>query len=330
MSGLPDANITMAISDYEHVRDLTSGDVRAEGINLTCLRFGLPEMFHRFLKYREWDVSEVSFAKYVSLRASGDESLVAIPVFPSRVFRHSAIFVRTGIFTPQDLVGARVGVPEWAQTAGVYARAALVHEYGIDLAAIQWVQAGVNETGRKEKVALSLPPGISVRCVADRSLDGMLVSGEIDAVISAQPPASVLADTPGIGRLFPNYREVELEYGKRTGIVPVMHVVVMTAEVFGRHRWAAMNLLTAFEEAKRRSIGRLRFMDASMVPLPWVDLYLRDLALLFDGDWWPYGVDRNRVTLEAFLGFAHEQGVIARRMTADELFPPEVLEPVRA
>ena len=178
--------LTLAISRYDHVEDLTSGRVVAEGIHLTCLDLGIEEIFFRFLKYREWDISEVSFAKYASLISQGDRSLTAIPVFPSRIFRHSSIYVRRdgAVRTPHDLAGKRIGLPEWAQTAAVYSRGLLAHQYGIDLAGIEWIQAGVNEPGRGEKVALNLPPGIRLTPAPTKSLSGMLVAGELDAVLS--------------------------------------------------------------------------------------------------------------------------------------------------
>ncbi|MGH9103839.1 MAG: 4,5-dihydroxyphthalate decarboxylase, partial [Acidimicrobiales bacterium] len=186
---MADLELTLAISDYDHVRDLTSGAVRPEGIELTCLDLPIEEIFFRFINYREWHLSEMSFAKYLSIRASGDTSLSAIPVFPSRVCRHSSIFVRPdGPSAPKELAGARIGLPEWSQTAAVYSRSLLVHEWGIPLSEVEWFQAGVNQPGRTEKVALHLPEGVRLTQVPDRCLDEMLHAGEIDAMFSAHPP----------------------------------------------------------------------------------------------------------------------------------------------
>src|SRR6202035_3720599 len=189
-SPMNEVPLTRAISRYDHVEDLVSGRVVPEGIRLTCLSLPIEEIFFRFLKYREWDVSEVSFAKYASLISQAAGSLTAIPFFPSRIFRHSSIFVRRdgAVRTPQDLAGKRIGLPEWAQTAAVYSRGLLAHQYGIDLAGIEWIQAGVNEPGRGEKVALNLPPGIRLTPAPTKSLSRMLVEGEVDAVFSAHPP----------------------------------------------------------------------------------------------------------------------------------------------
>lgn len=325
-------NLSIAMSDYDHVRDLIDGRIQAQGISLTSMRYPIPEIFFRFLRFREWDVSELSFAKYASLRAADDASLTAIPVFPSRVCRHSSFFVRagSGLRAPSDLRGARVGVPEWAQTAGVYARGLLMHEYGVQLADIEWYQGGVNDPGRTEKVSLSLPDGVRITHVPDRSLDSLLLAGELDAVISAQPPDGFLSESRGIVRMIPEYRTVEQEYMVRTGIFPIMHVVVIRSEVLEEHPWVAMNLFTALDEARRRSLGRLRFPDASLYPLPWLGDYMDRVIVGPEEDWWPYGLEGNRTTLEAFLGFNYEQGVTSRLLLPEELFAAETLVRFRA
>jgi 4,5-dihydroxyphthalate decarboxylase len=318
--------LTMAMSGYDHVRDLATGDVRVEGVELTSLTLPAEEIFYRFLRYREWHVSELSFAKYVALRAAGDDTLQAIPVFPSRACRHSSIFVRPdGPRSPRQLAGARIGVPEWAQTAAVYTRALLVHEWGIPLRDVDWVQAGVNQPGRQEKVQLQLPDGVTLSQMPDRSLDKMLRAGEVDAVFSAHPPASFERGEPGIVRLFPDYEPAEREYVARTGIFPIMHVVVIRADVLDRAPWAAPNLYTAFTAAKEASLGRLAEMTASRVPLPWVPARVAEMRQLIGPDPWPYGVEPNRVTLEAFARYAHEQGVASRRLEPEDLFVPQVL-----
>jgi len=319
--------LTLAISDYDHVRDLTSGKVRPEGIELTCLDLGVEEIFFRFTAFREWHVSELSLAKYCSLRASGDESLTAIPVFPSRVFRHSSFYVRrdAGIREPGDLAGRRIGVPEWAQTAGVFARGLLVHELGVSLSAVEWVQAGVNEPGRQEQVPLALPDGVACTIDSERSLNELLLAGEIDAAISAHPPD---AFGDAVVRLFPEHEQLERDYYRRTGIFPIMHIVALRRDVFDEHPWVAMELLKAFETAKQRSIARLLEARASRFPLPWGQQRGAEAIELL-GKLWPYGIEPNRKTLEAFLGFCHEQGVCARLLTPEELVPAEVQQEFR-
>lgn len=319
--------LTLAMSGYDHTRDLESGAVGVEGVDLTCLTLPVEEIFFRFLHYREWHVSELSMAKYVALRASGDTSLTAIPVFPSRVCRHSSIFVRRGgPSDPKELAGARVGVPEWAQTASVYSRALLQYEWGVDLRDVSWFQAGVNTPGRKEKVDLSLPEGVSLTPVPDRSLEEMLLAGDLDAVLSAHPPEAFDRGGGEIVRMFPDYLPLEREYVARTGVFPIMHITVIRSDVLEDAPWVAANLLSAFEEAKRRSLARLAEMTASRVPLPWVPATLQEMAGMLGGDPWPYGVEANRVTLGAFTRWAHEQGVAARLLEPEDLFAPQVLD----
>ena len=323
--------MTLAIGEYDHVRDLCSGRVWAHGITVTPMQLPTEEIFHRFLKYREWECSEVSFAKYVAMVSQGDTSLRAIPVFPSRVFRHSSIYVRHNgpVRVPADLAGRRVGVPEWAQTAAVYTRGLLADTYGIDLRTIDWVQAGVDQAGRAEKVRLALPEGIRLTPRPDASLDQMLQTGELDAVLSAHPPHSIESGNPAIIRLFPDSEREERGYFAATGIYPIMHVVVVRDEVLERFPWVAMNLFEAFDHAKRRSQARLAEYTASRVPLPWMQPAVAAAQALFGPDPFPYGLEPNRRTLEAFLGWAQVQGVTHRRLSPEELFAPETLTRVR-
>ncbi len=319
-------HLSLAIGAYDHVRDLLDGTVQVAGVELTVLRLPVEEMFYRFLMHGEFDVSEASLAKIVALAAQNDQRFVPLPVFPSRVFRHSSIFVRSDgeIARPEDLAGKRVGVPEWAQTAAIYTRGLLAHEYGVDLASIHWHQAGVNEPGRIEKVKLSLPSGVRLTVIADRSLSEMLLAGDLDAVLSARPPAPILAGDPRVRRLFADPRAVELAYARKTGLFPIMHVVAMRREVYERDRWLAMNLFKAFEEAKARSLERAADMTASFFPLPWAPDELRRARELFGDDPLPYGIGPNRSTLDTFLRYAFEQGVCCRRLNLETLFPPEV------
>jgi 4,5-dihydroxyphthalate decarboxylase len=323
---MADRKLTLAINDYDHVRDLVTGRVRAEGIDLTCLTLSVEEIFYRFTAFREWDVSELSLAKYTSLVGSGDRSLQAIPVFPSRVFRHAAFYVRDdgSVRRPADLAGRRVGVPEWIQTAGVYARGVLVHQYGVALSDVGWVQGGVNQPGREELVAPTLPPGVSIEAVTDRTLQDMLVEGDLDAIISARPPQRFLDCDRQIRRLFDDPRAVEEAHYRETGIFPIMHTVAIRSEVLDADPWVAGNLLTAFTAAKDRSLERLRDVNASRFPVPWSHELGGRASALLGADSWPYGIEANRPTLEAFLRWAHEQGVSARALTPEDLFGESV------
>ena len=323
--------LTAALSDYDHVRDLASGVVRPQGITLIPLTLRPHEIFFRFMTNHEWEVSEMSFGGYCSMVAEGNRSAIAIPVFPSRVFRHSAFYVRAdrGIGTPKDLEGKRVGIPEWAQTAGIYARGFLSETAGVDLRKIQWVQAGMNEAGREEKIEFALPAGIQYEQRRDTSISAMLLSGEVDAAISARVPDAFEKGGGKIVRLYPDYRGEEARYQVATGIFPIMHVIAMRRAVFDRYPWVAMNLFKAFEEAKQRSLERVRDLTASRIPVPWSAALSGEWSRNFGDDPFPYGLEGNRKTLEAFCRFAHTQGITAKQLAPDDLFPKEVRASVR-
>jgi len=322
---MPDLSLSLAISYYDHVNDLVRGRVRAEGISLVASELPNEEIFFRMLHFSEWDVAEFSMAKYVALAAAGDPPFRAIPVFPSRAFRQSAFYVATdaGITSASDLAGMRIGIPEWAQTAGVYARAYLQHQCGVPLDEIRWVQAGVNEPGREEKVSLSLPPGVTVKHVRDQSLSGMLLNGDLDAIISAREPKVFLEGNPRIARLWPDYRRVEKEYYSATGIFPIMHVIVVKSATLDRDPWIAMNLFKAFEEAKTNSLRGLTGATTSRIPIPWYQDAVMEARQVFGNDCWPYGIEANRLTLEAFSQYCREQGVTSHQAQMEELFPRE-------
>ena len=312
--------LTLAINPYDHVRDFLAGDVRAAGIDLVPLELPIEEIFYRFTKFREWQASEMSFGKVISLMSEEKPEIICIPVFLSRVFRHSAIYLpeNSPIRKPKDLEGKRVGIPEWAQTAGIYVRGMLAHEYAVDLAKIQWIQAGVREPGRVEKVQLNLPKGTTITPRPDRTLVDMLAKGDLDAVMSAR-------EVPG-ARLFKDYRAAEVDYWKKTRIFPIMHVLALRRDVYERNRWLAMNLFQAFLEAKKRSMARVSEFGLSHLPLPWIPDHVRQWREIAGDDFWPYGVEPNRPTLEAFLQYGYEQGVCKKRITVEDLFAPETLQ----
>ncbi len=323
---MPEIELSLAISYYEHVSDLLRGRVRAEGIHLVTVDLPVEEIFFRMLMFTEWDVAEFSMAKYVALVGAGLPPFRAIPVFPSRMFRQSAIYVATGaaISGAADLAGRRVGIPEWAQTAGIYARAYLQHQGGVPLRDIHWVQAGVNQAGRMEKVRLSLPEGVRIEHIHDRSLNEMLLAGDLDAVISAREPSAFTARDPRISRLWPDHHALEEAYYRDTGIFPIMHVIVIKAATLDRHPWIAMNLFKAFDEAKGNSLRHLSSALKSQIPIPWSQDVVDQARALFGEDFWPYGIEPNRRTLAAFLQYCREQGVTNREVHIEELFPPQL------
>src|SRR5256712_3079586 len=301
--------LSLAINAYDHVRDL-----RPQGIDLLVLELPIEEIFFRFTKFREWHASEMSFGKTVSLLSEERPDIVAIPVFPSRVFRHSAIYLarNSAIRKPKELEGKRVGIPEWAQTAGIYARGMLQHEYGVELAAIDWRQAGVREPGRIEKVELKLPRGVKIVAMPERSLSEMLAAGDLDAVISARDP--------GGERLFADYQPIEADYFRQTRIYPIMHVVVLRKPVYERDRWIAMNLLKAFEEAKRGSLARIADIGVSHVPVPWIAEEVRRWRGLARGGFWRYADEAERAGLGIIPRYILRHGAGRERPSAPEHF----------
>ena len=316
--------LSIALSQYDHVVDLLSGRVRVEGVDLNYLDLPLHEIFLRSIEFGDFDISEMSFAKYVASRSRGDDRLIALPVFPARVARHASIYVRRGgVRTPEELAGKRVGVPEWAQTAAVYTRGMLADDYGVDLASIQWFQAGQNDAGRAEKVELSLPAGVRVMPVPDKSLSELLVSGDLDAVLAARPIPAFINKHPDVVRMFEDFVSAEKAYLRRSRIFPIMHTVVVKKGLLDRHPWLAANLFKAFDEARRRSIARVSHDGAPMYPVPWLSSAVNEARSILGDDYFAYGVEANRPTLTAFLRWAHQQGVAQRLMTPEELFPAQ-------
>ena len=331
---MPDLRLSLALNDYVHTADIANGRVRAPGVDLTIVSLPFESVAMRFGANLEFDVAEYSLANYCAHLAEPKPSpMVALPVFTSRVFRHSSIYVNdaSSIVDAGDLAGRTVGIPQWSQTATVYVRGFLTHDAGVPLRSIRWVQAGVDQPGRRDGVQSYLPEGVTVTPRPDRTLSDLLASGEIDAVISARPPQCFMQGAPGVRRLFADFRQEEERYFARTGIFPIMHVIAMRRPVYEANPWIARNLLDAFETAKRAGLARLRDIQTSHLPSAWAtDEMERVHKLLFpDGDCWPYGLAPNRTTLEAFLAYAHEQGVTRRRLACEELFPKEVSFEVR-
>jgi len=323
--------LTIATTDYDHFRDFRLGLVRAEGIDHTWLTLGHHEIFARFTFNREWEVSELSFAKAMAQLTRADSDIIALPVICSRLFRFSSFYVnkKSKIKTAEDLKGRKVGSPEWAHTAAVYMRGWLQDEHGVGLSDVHWYQAGANEAGRVEKIELNIPAGVTVTRITDRSLSDMLAAGDIDCALIARPPDCFRQGHPDVVRLFPDYWAMEEAYYRRTKVWPIMHVIVMQKSVLDENPWTARNLYNAFVESKRRSLERLLDPAVSRYPLPWLPAYARKMSGMFDGDPFPYGIEENRPTLEQFLRYTYEQGIAKRHAKPEEIFPKGVMTPVR-
>jgi 4,5-dihydroxyphthalate decarboxylase len=323
--------LTIATTDYDHFRDFRLGFVHAEGIEVTWLNLGHHEIFSRFTFNREWDVTELSFAKFAAQVTRTNTDIIGLPVFASRLFRFGSFYVntRSNIKTAKELKGKTIGSPEWAHTAAVYMRGWLQHEVGIGLQDIHWYQAGANEAGRIEKVELDLPKGTTLTRIDDKSLSDMIASGEIDCALIARPPNCFLQGHPDVVRLFPNFLELEEEYYRETKVFPIMHIIAMKAQVLQEHPWVARNLYNAFNESKRRSQERLFDPAVSRYPLPWLPSYASKMRDMFAGDSFPFGIEENRPTLELFLRYCHEQGIAHRHVRPEEIFPNGIMASVK-
>lgn len=318
-SGGSQPPLQIAISDYDHVSSLWT-EPGTSPLSLTFVHPPIAEIFRRFLA-GEWDVAELSLGAYVARRSRGDDSLIAIPVFPSRLFRHSALFVRrnSNVRTFTDLAGRRIGLANWSQTAGIYVRALLAHDHGVPLDGVEWVFGGINKPAAGEAEA-EMPAGWRHHSRDDVSLDALLAAGEIDAVISPYLLESARGPDPITARLTPPSVADESDYFRRTGIFPIMHVIALRRDLQTAHPGLATALLAAFEAAKQRSFARFDDPTLSRFPFPWAAEQARYARSLFGDDFWPYGIEPNRTTLEAFLAYACEQGVAARPLTPEELF----------
>jgi 4,5-dihydroxyphthalate decarboxylase len=309
---------------------LRSGAVQAEGIDVTYLAIqSPPEIFARMIRGNEFDVSEMSLSTYFSSRSRGKFPFVALPVFPSRVFRHANIFINTssGIGTPQDLAGKRIGTFGYRQTASVWIRGILQDDYGVDPKAIVWVEGGLDTPWQGDSSKDEHPiPGVRFERANERStLSGMLADGEIDGLIGARIPPS-LATSDSVSRLFPDYRRVELDYFKRTGHFPIMHTLVMQEGLYRSKPWIAASLFKALEQSKQLALEQMRFSGAMRYMLPWLYHDIDEIDAVFDGDPMPYGFQNNRKTLETFAGYMHRQGLLERAVDVESMFVPVIAE----
>ena len=317
------ANRTMTIGmrDYDHTRALADGRVKIDGVDLKFVNITPPsQIFLRMLNDEEFDASEMSLSNFMIAIGKGDRRFIALPVFPSRVFRHSYIWVNTKavIAKPADLKGKKVGIADYSMTALLFVRGLLQHEYGVAPQDIHWFRR------RSEHVAIDLPPGIRIDSIAkDQTLDGQLEAGEIDAVAVTSPPRAFLKGSPLVQRLFPDCRTVEAEYYRRTKIFPIMHMVVIRRAIYEQDRSLAARLTQGFEAAKKLAFEGY---EEDLTALPWTNLNLEYARQVIGPDVYPYGVKNNAATLEAAALYSHEQGLTQSKFAVRELFAPETLD----
>jgi len=321
--------ITIACGNYDRTRPIMDGRVRVEGCAVTCLPLYPEEIFFRAFRYQEFDVCELSMSSYLRTVADGTSAYVGIPAFVSRIFRHSGIYVRrdAGIKEPADLRGKRIGLPEYQITAVVWMRGMMQHEYGIKPTEIHWRSGGQEEPGRGERTPLKPIPGLDLTPIGpDETLVGMLREGKLDALFTARGPSSFLRGEPHIARLFPDTRQAELAYYKKTGLFPIMHLIGIRKTLLAQYPWLATSLYKAFCEAKALAMTDLLDVNALAVTLPFLEAETLATMATMGHDFWRYGVHENMREIDALTGYAFEQGLIDRKLTAEELFPPSMFE----
>lgn len=320
--------LSVAMGDYDRNRALYDGRVQIDGCDPVYMLLNPEEMFFRAMRSRDFDITELSFSSYLVKHAQGESPYIAVPVFLSRSFRHTSIYVRKDrISKPEDLKGCRIGVPEYQLTAIVWARSILQDDYGIRPEDVTWVRGGIDTPGRPEKIKLELPAGVKVEAAPEmRTISDMLNTGEIDAFIAPRPPSGAALTNPDVAWLFDDPTAVAKDYYKRTGIFPIMHVVGIRKELAEQNRWLPGAVFKAFSESKAKALELLADTSATKVTLPFVEEQLKAARETLGQDFWSYGVGPNRKTLEAFLHHHHAQGLSCRRVGLDELFDPSTYE----
>lgn len=321
--------LTLACGDYDRTRALEDGSIRPDGIDLTYLRLPVEETFFRMMRHKEFEVAELSFSSYLISLQQPEPPFIAIPVFPSRMFRHGSVYINTsaGIASPADLRGRRVGTPEFQLSAGVWVRGILADEYGLGPDEVTYFTGGQESPGRIEKAKLALPPSYRLESISPTAtLSQMLAAGEIDALYTPRIPSPFARRDPRVARLFPDTIAAEKAYFDRTGIFPIMHVVAIRRDVYARYPWVAQSLTKAFIAAKEEVLPRLYDSSALRFMLPWLNQQLEDAQDALGADFWSYGLAENHHVIETFLRYHHEQGLSKVKRSPEEIFAPESTE----
>ncbi|MES2756765.1 MAG: ABC transporter substrate-binding protein [Pseudomonadota bacterium] len=319
--------LSLGCWNYDRTRSLLEGRIQPDGIDLNYLNMPVEETFFRMLRNREFDVAEMSLSSY-TVSLFKDSPFIAIPVFPSRFFRHSCIYVNkdSGIREPKDLIGKRIGNPEYQMTAPVWIRGVLQDEYQVPVDSVTYFTGGEEEPNRSEKLKLDLPSNIRVERIGPtQTLSAMLASGEIDALYTARMPSS-FHGSDKVRRLFDDFVPVEQDYFRRTKIFPIMHTVVIRRDVYEKNRWVAQSLYKAFCQAQQETYQDLYETAALKAMLPWLTAHVEEARREMGDDFWPYGFEKNVATLSTFLRYSYEQGLSKHLLTPAQLFAPETLE----
>jgi len=321
--------LSLGCWDYDRTRALMDGTVVPDGIDLNYLNMPVEETFFRMLRHREFDVAEMSLSSYTVSLFKPERPFIAIPIFPSRFFRHSCIYVNAdaGIREPKDLIGKRIGTTEYQMTAPVWIRGILDEHYGVPVDSVTYVTGGEEEPGRPEKLKIDLPPNIKVEQIGPtQTLSQMLLDGEIDALHTARMPSTFLTGKGKVTRLFPDFEGVERGYFRSTGIFPIMHTLVIRREIYEANRWVAQSLYKAFVQAQQVAYQNLRETAALKIMHPWLLGNMEAVVKEMGEDFWAYGFENNRKTLETFLRYHHQGGLSKKLLTPEDLFAPETFE----
>lgn len=322
-------NLTIAAWDYDRVRPILDGRVPIEGCEVEFLVLAPEECFRRAYGFHEFEVSEIGFGPYLIAYALKQNPYVALPVFLSRMFRHSSIYIRTdrGIRGPADLKGKTIGVGEYQMSAVMWCRGMLADNYGVQPADMIWRQGGINVPGRKEKFALNLPAEFPLKPILEgQTLNALLAAGDLDAVISPEPPSCYGDGRTPVVRMFEDYESAERDYYRQTKVFPIMHALGVRNDIHEKHPWLAANLYRAFAEAKRLSDLEFHELRALKIGLPWVASHAQKTSELMGTDFWPYGVKANRHTLEVMMRYSFDQGLASRKLAIEELFAADTLQ----
>lgn len=327
MSKLP---VSVACAVYDRTWALFSGRVQIEGCDANFMEVDPSDAFMRAYRTQEFDITELSTSSHILTTARGDAPYVAVPAFVSRLFRHSSFYVRTDrIRKPEDLRGKSIGVTEYQQTAGLWARGLLSEDYGVMANEIRWRSGGLEKPGAGERTPITLPEGFDVQPIPPgRALSEMLEKGDLDALIVARAPSCFLKQAPNVGRLWPDFRTAEEDYYRRTGLFPIMHLVGIRRSLVEQHRWLAPNVLRAFVQAKKLALEQIEDVGISRASLPWLPSDVASAKAVMGADFWPYGYPANRKAIECMLRWSREQGLSHRVIQPEELFAPGTLEAV--
>ncbi|SAK77455.1 4,5-dihydroxyphthalate decarboxylase [Caballeronia temeraria] len=322
-------NLSVAVGNYDRMRPLVDGEVQIDGVDPTFMLQDPEEIFFRAFRHADYDICELSLSSFSVKTAAGTSPYIGVPIFPSRAFRHTSIYVRNdrGIESPADLKGKRIGVPEYQLTANVWARLFLEEDHGLKPSDVTWVRGGYEEAGRPEKISLKLPGDVRLENAPEsQTISGLLASGEIDAVIGPRAPSCFTNGNPNVKYLFDDPQKAAADWYTRTKLFPIMHLLGVRRTLAEQHPWLPGAVAKAFEKSKALALARLNDTSATKVTLPFVEEQLRNARRLMGHDFWSYGFEPNRHVLSRFLERHHKEGLSSRLLQPEELFHPATLE----